>query len=181
VAPAEGPISGSRRWWILVNMTASLSLIVFNQTSLTVALPSIRRELHVSPTGLQWVINAYVLALAALVPLGGRLGDRFGRRTLFVAGVIVFGLASIIASAAQGEAWLIIARAFQGAGAALMQPASTALIMNTFAPGERGRAAAISISVSTVFTAAGPLVGGALTQFISWRAVLLASVPIALA
>jgi EmrB/QacA subfamily drug resistance transporter len=162
-------------------MTASLALILFNQTSLTVALPSIRRELHVSTSGLQWVINAYVLALAALVPLGGRLGDRFGRRILFVAGMVVFGVASVVGSAAQGEALLIIARAGQGAGAALMQPASTAVIVNTFAPSERGHAVAISVSVSTVFTAAGPLLGGALTEFISWRAVLLASVPIVVA
>jgi EmrB/QacA subfamily drug resistance transporter len=162
-------------------MTGSLSLIMFNQTSLTVALPSIQRELHLSNTGLQWVVNAYVLALAALVPLGGRLGDRYGRRTLFVAGVAVFGLASVIAGAAQGEVLLIAARAGQGVGAALMQPASTAVIMNTFGPSERGRAAAIAISVSTLFTAAGPLVGGALTEFISWRAVLLTSVPIAVA
>jgi EmrB/QacA subfamily drug resistance transporter len=166
---------------VLANTTGSLALVMFNQTSLTVALPSIQRELHVSTTGLQWVVNAYVLALAALVPLGGRLGDRFGRRTLFVAGMTTFGAMSVIASAAQGEVLLIVARAGQGAGAALMQPAATALVMNTFAPGERGRAAAIQISVSTLVTAAGPLIGGALTEFVSWRAVLLASVPIALA
>ncbi len=175
------PFGPNRRWWILVNMTGSLSMITVNQTGISVALPTIRHELHVSTTGVEWVVNAYVLALGSLVAVGGRLGDRFGRTTMFVLGIVVFAIAAGAAGLARGESMLVIARAIQGAGAAMMQPSSTTTVIDTFGEGERGRAMAIYIGVSSAFVAVGPLLGGALTEFVSWRTVFLLNLPIAIA
>lgn len=156
-------------------------MITVNQTGISVALPTIRHELHTSTTGVEWVVNAYVLALGSLVAVGGRLGDRFGRTTMFVLGIVVFAIAAGAAGLASGESTLVIARAIQGAGAAMMQPASTTTVIDTFGEGERGRAMAIYIGVSSAFVAVGPLLGGALTEFVSWRTVFLLNLPIAIA
>ena len=106
----------NRRWWILITMTGSLSMILIDQTVVSVALPSIQRDLDASQSGLQWVVNAYLLALAALVAVGGRLGDMFGNGRIFKLGVAVFVAASAACGLAQSETWIIVARAVQGAG-----------------------------------------------------------------
>ncbi len=172
------------RWLVLVAMTGSLSMILLDQTVVTVALPSMSRDLPLSPTGQQWVVNAYVLAMAALVAVGGKLGDRLGGVTTFRLGVSVFFVASMACGLAPhgpaGEPWIIAARAVQGAGAALMVPVSAAIVIDAFAPSERGRAMAIYTGISQVFLAIGPLLGGVLTESVSWRTVFWLNVPVGL-
>ncbi|MGD9525712.1 MFS transporter [Pseudonocardia sp.] len=172
-------------WLVLVAMTGSLSMIMLDQTVVSVALPAMSDELPLSPTGQQWVINAYVLATAALVALGGKLGDRFGGVTTFRIGVTVFFLASLGCGMAPngpwGETWIIAARVLQGAGGALMMPASAAIVTNTFPVSSRGRAMAVYAGISQVFLAVGPLVGGVLTETVSWRAVFYLNVPVGIA
>ncbi|RBY82046.1 MFS transporter [Geodermatophilus sp. TF02-6] len=175
----------SNKWLVLVAMTGSLSMVVLDQTVVTVALPSMSRELPLSATGEQWVVNAYVLALATLVAFGGRLGDLFGGVRIFQLGVLLFFLASAGCGLAPrgdlGEPWLIACRALQGAGAALMTPVSAVIVIAAFGVAERGRAMAVYAGIGQVFLAVGPLVGGILTQTVSWRAVFWLNVPVGLA
>jgi EmrB/QacA subfamily drug resistance transporter len=184
-AGAGGEARTGNRWLVLVAMTGALSMILLDQTVVTVALPSMSRELPLSPSGAQWVVNAYVLAMAALVALGGKLGDRFGGVTTFRIGVAVFFLASMACGVAPkgaiGESWIIAARLVQGAGAALMVPVSATIVMSAFDVAERGRAMAIYAGISQVFLAIGPLLGGALTESVSWRTVFWLNVPVGLA
>ena len=186
-ARADHPhTSGSRRrWLVLIAMTGALSMIMLDQTVVSVALPSMSRELPLSATGQQWVVNAYVLAMASLVALGGKLGDRCGGVTTFRTGVVIFFLASAGSGLAPtgplGEPWLIATRLLQGAGAALMMPASAAIVIGAFGVSERGRAMAIYAGISQVFLAIGPLLGGLLTESVSWRAVFWLNVPVGIA
>ena len=183
-APAVATRPGNR-WLVLVSMTGSLSMIMLDQTVVSVALPAMTQELNLSATGTQWVVNAYVLALAALVALGGRLGDLLGGVTTFRIGVSLFFLASVgcgLAPAGDlGEPVILLFRAIQGAGAALMMPASAAIVIGAFAAAERGRAMAIYAGLSQIFLAIGPLLGGVLTQTVSWRAVFWLNVPVGIA
>jgi EmrB/QacA subfamily drug resistance transporter len=173
------------RWLVLISMTGSLSMIMLDQTVVSVALPAMTEDLSLSPTGTQWVINAYVLAMAGLVALGGRLGDRFGGVTTFRIGVLIFFLASVgcgLAPAGElGEPVVIAFRALQGAGAALMMPVSASIVIAAFPATERGRAMAVYAGISQIFLALGPLVGGLLTEGVSWRAVFWLNVPVGIA
>ncbi|HEX4017929.1 MAG TPA: MFS transporter [Frankiaceae bacterium] len=166
-------------------MTGSLSMIMLDQTVVSVALPSMTRDLPLSPTGQQWVVNAYVLALAALVAIGGKLGDRFGGVTTFRWGVTIFFVASVgcglVPHGSWGQPAIIGFRALQGVGAALMMPVSAAIVMGAFPLAERGRAMAAYAGISQIFLAVGPLVGGLLTQLVSWRAVFWLNVPVGVA
>lgn len=170
----------NRKWWVLVAMTGSLSMILLDQTVVSVALPSIQNDLDLTQTQVQWVINAYLLAIAALVAVGGRLCDMFDKAKIFLLGVVVFALGSAFTGLAQDESWVIIARAVQGVGAALMIPPSGAIVINEFPLKERGRAMGIYAGVSMIFLSLGPLIGGLFTEW-TWRAVFWINVPVAVA
>ena len=153
-------------------------MIFVDQTVVSVALPKIQSDLAVSQTGLEWIVNAYVLALAVTVALGGKVGDIFGRVRAFVAGVVTFASASVLCGLAPNEGVIIAARAIQGLGAALMLPSSAAIVIESFNIRERGKAMAIYVGVAQAFLALGPLLGGFLTEYLSWRWVFWINVPV---
>jgi len=168
----------TNKWLTLIAMTGSLSMIFIDQTVVSVALPVMQRDFAISQTGLQWIVNAYVLALAATVALGGRLGDVYGRVHAFVVGVILFAVASTVCGLAPNEFVLIGARVFQGVAAALMIPSSAAIVIDSFDIHERGKAMAIYVGVAQAFLAVGPLLGGFLTEYLSWRWVFWINIPV---
>jgi len=174
-------IDPAKRWWVLITMTGSLSMILIDQTVVSVALPTMQRDLDLTQTGLQWVVNAYLLAIAVFVALGGRIGDLIGNERTFRLGGLVFVVASAACGLAQSDSWIIIARAVEGLGAALMTPASGAIVMNAFGPSERGRAMGVYSGVSMIFVALGPLIGGLLVEAVSWRAVFFVNLPVGVA
>lgn len=157
-------------------------VVVIDASIVNVALPSIGAHLHFSRDDLSWVVNAYTLTFGGFLLLGGRLADLLGRRHMFMIGLVVFSLASLAGGLAQSEAWLIVARAAQGLGAAIVSPAALSIITTTFAEGaERNRALGIWGAVAGAGGAAGVLLGGILTSGLSWRWVLFVNVPIAIA
>ncbi len=164
-------VSTDRRRWIALGLLATAQFVVVLDASIVnVALPSIGRALHFSQDSLSWVVNAYVLTFGGFLLLGGRLADLLGRRRVFIAGLIVFALASLAGGLAQSEAWLIVARAVQGLGAALLSPAALSIVTNTFTEGaERNRALGIWGGVAGSGGAAGVLLGGVLTAGPGWE------------
>lgn len=174
------PVSGapSRRWWILATVSMTQLLVILDGTIVNVALPSAQADLGLSDTARQWVVTAYVLAFGALLLLGGRIADFWGRRRTFVLGMILFGAGSAWGGVAQSGAELLVARGAQGVAAALMAPAALAIMTVTFPSGrERNTAFAIFGSVAGAGSAVGLLLGGVLTEYLSWRWCLLVNVP----
>ncbi|WP_329447895.1 MFS transporter [Streptomyces sp. NBC_01426] len=159
-------------------MACASSMIAIDALVVLVALPTIQRSLDASSTGLQWIISAYLLSFAGMSVIGGRIGDILGHERTFRLGTLLFVVASIAAGLAQSEAWLIAARAAQGAGAAVLRPASQVLIFKEFGRRDRGQAMGISSSISTLFYGAAPLIGGLLTTAFSWRAIFFINPPI---
>ena len=169
----------NRRWWTLAAMCFALFMVMLDNTVVNVALPSIQRSFDASLSSLEWTINAYSLSFAVLLVTGGRLGDIFGRRKVFLIGVVVFAAASATIGFAPTEGWLVASRAVQGLGAALMMPGTLSIITNTFPPAERGKAIGTWAGVSAIALALGPLLGGWLTEDVSWRAIFFINIPVA--
>jgi len=156
-------------------------MIFVDLTVTAIAGPKIGADLGLTPTGIAWIANAYMVALAAAMAIGGRLGDILGKRTTFLSGVVGFAGASALCGAATSAEVLIAGRVLQGLSACLMQPASSALVIETFPEGQRGRAMGIYIGVSMSFFAIGPVLGGVLSEYAGWRWVFFINLPIALA
>lgn len=184
--PCDGkPVGGScepcaestRRWVLIVSVLGS-SLAFIEGSIVNLALPALQADLELDSVGLQWVVNAYLLALSSLVLVGGAAGDRFGIRQIFVLGLVLFGLSSGACGLVNDPRWLIAWRAAQGAGSALLVPTSLALLNVHFDPEERPRAIGIWAGASALTTALGPLLGGALVDHIGWRAIFLVMLPL---
>jgi MFS family permease len=167
--------------WILVATVLGSGIAFLDMTVVNVALPTIGAELNASVADLQWILNGYTLTLASLILIGGSLGDRFGRRRIFVVGVIWFAVASLLCALAPTTEALVAARALQGIGGALLTPGSLAILQATFAPGDRGRAVGAWSGLTGIAAAIGPLVGGWLVGRGSWRLIFLINLPLAAA
>ncbi len=179
---ASPPYTPRAKNLALLLLAMTQFVVVIDASIVNVALPSIGRALDFSRTDLSWVVNAYTLTFGGFLLLGGRLADLLGRRRMFMLGLVVFSLASLAGGLAQSEGWLLVARAVQGLGAAIVSPAALSIITTTFAEGaERNRALGIWGAVAGAGGAAGVLLGGILTSGLSWRWVLFVNVPIGLA
>jgi EmrB/QacA subfamily drug resistance transporter len=168
----------NKKWWTLAAVAFGLFMIMLDNTIVNVALPSIQRSLHMSISSLEWIVTAYALTFAALLITGGKLGDLYGRRKMFILGLAVFTLASLACGLAPNAGFLIGARAVQGVGAALMNPATLSIITTTFAPKERGQAIGIWAGVSALALAIGPLLGGLIVDNINWHWIFYVNVPV---
>jgi len=174
---------GRSRSLILAAMIFAVSMTFIDQTIVSIAVPQIQRELGLTSTGVQWAVNAYLLALAALFAFGGRLADTLGHRKMVTLGIIVFAGASALCGltprGSLAEAWIVLFRAVQGVGGAIMFPAALAIVVQTFPLRERGRALALFFGIAGGLTAIGPILGGYLTQW-TWRAIFWVNIPVAL-
>lgn len=171
------------KYLTLAAMIFAVSMTFIDMTIVSIAIPEIQKDLALSATGVQWVVNGYLLALAALFAFGGRLADIKGHRTMVIVGIFIFAGASVMNGLTPvggiAEAWLIVFRVLQGAGAAIMYPAALAIVVEAFALRERGRALAVFFAVAGGLTALGPLVGGYLSEW-TWRAIFFVNLPIAI-
>jgi EmrB/QacA subfamily drug resistance transporter len=179
-APATTECGKVQRRWTLAATILGSSMVFIDGTVVNVALPALQANLNATVTDVQWVIEAYTLFLAALLLLGGALGDQFGRKKIYAIGVVFFALASVWCGLAPNITQLIIARAAQGVGGALLVPGSLAIISATFGEKERGRAIGTWSGATAITTAMGPVLGGWLIEHVSWRAVFFLNVPLAL-
>ncbi|HJS92629.1 MAG TPA: MFS transporter, partial [Solirubrobacteraceae bacterium] len=169
----------SKKTWLGLGALGLVSfLLTLDDTALSVALPSVGRDLGLGLSGLEWVVNAYTLALAALLLAGGRLADAFGARRVFLIGLAGFTVASLAAGLAPSGVLLLAARGLQGAGAALVMPASLAVIHAGFPERRRGLAVGVWAGISAAGLAIGPLVGAALTESLGWGSIFLVNVPV---
>jgi EmrB/QacA subfamily drug resistance transporter len=166
----------------LAVITTAQLMIVLDATIVNIALPHMQTDLRFSDTGLSWVLNAYTLTFGGLLLLGGRAGDILGRRRMFITGILIFALASLLGGFAQSQEWLLVARALQGVGGAIASPTALSLITTNFEEGpQRNRAFGVFAAVSGAGAAIGLLAGGMLTEWLSWRWTLFVNAPIGLA
>src|SRR5919108_4224110 len=171
----------NRKWLTLVAVAFGLFMIMLDNTIVNVALPSIQRDLHIGISELEWVFNGYALTFGVLMLTGGKLADLLGRRLIFIIGLVIFAGASLACGLATTGGILIGARVVQGVGSALMNPATLSIITATFPPRQRGMAIGIWAGVAAMALAIGPLVGGLITQHISWSWIFFINIPVGVA
>jgi EmrB/QacA subfamily drug resistance transporter len=174
----DGMANPNRKWWTLGAVSIGLFMVMLDNTVVNVALPTIGRDLRIGISPLEWVVNGYTLSFAMLMLTGGKLADHFGRRRFFIAGIVLFSLASLACGLASSPESPIGARVVQGVGAALLAPATLSIISATFPPSERGTAIGIWARVSATALAIGPLIGGLLTEQLGWNWIFFINVPI---
>jgi EmrB/QacA subfamily drug resistance transporter len=178
-SPQSQASKADNKWLALALLATAQFVVVLDASIVNVALPSIGRALDFNQDDLSWVVNAYTLMFGGFLLLGGRLADLLGRRRMFIAGLVLFSLASLLGGLAQSEIWLILARGIQGLGAALVSPAALSIVTTTFAEGaERNKALGVWGAVAGSGGAAGVLLGGMLTEWAGWEWVLFVNVPI---
>jgi EmrB/QacA subfamily drug resistance transporter len=168
----------NRKWLTLAAVSFGLFMIMLDNTVVNVALPSIQRDLDADLSELEWIVTGYALTFASLMLVGGKVADAYGRRLIFVVGIVVFTVASLMCGLATSSEMLIGSRVLQGAGAALMNPATLSIIAATFPPRERGTAIGIWAGTSALALAIGPLVGGLITEHLDWSWIFFVNVPI---
>ena len=178
--PCASPCAPRAAPWILATTILASSMVFIDGTAVNIALPALQVELNASLVDVQWVIEAYALFLAALILVGGAAGDRLGRRRVFLLGVALFAISSIGCGFAGSARELIVARAFQGVGGALLVPGSLAIISASFAEQDRGRAIGTWSGATAITAALGPVLGGWLIDHVSWRAVFFINLPLAI-
>jgi len=165
---------------LIIAMSACVAMIFLDESGVGVTLPSIQKDLGLSNLGMQWVMNAFLLLLSSFLLASGRLADSIGHRKVFIIGMIVFLVASFLCGVAQSQAWLITGRVLQGIGASLLAPTNMTLINMAFPAAERGKALGTVIGISSLFMAGGPLIGGFIAEFFSWRWIFLLNIPVAI-
>ena len=176
---ASGPRAAVNPWLVLVIACMAQFMVVLDATVVNIALPSVQRGLHFSPANLQWVVNGYTLVFGGFLLLGGRAADLLGRKRLFIAGVILFSAASLLNGVAQSSGMLILGRALQGLGGALVSPAALSIVTTTFSDGDqRTKALGVWSAIAASGAAVGLLVGGVLTDLASWRWVFFVNIPV---
>src|SRR5437763_13763624 len=178
--PAIAPCSKTSGRWLLAATVLASAMAFIDGTVVNVALSALQSSLNATAVDLQWVIEAYSLLLSAFLFVGSSLGDHYGRRRIFLVGVAIFASASAACGLVGNIHQLIVARAFQGFGAALLVPGSLAIISNSFSEQERGRAIGLWSGFSAITAATGPVFGGWLIEHVSWRAVFFINLPLAL-
>ncbi len=175
--------TGNKKVLVLTAMIFAVAMTFIDQTIVSIAVPKIQSELHLSINGVQWVVNAYLLALAAAFTFGGRLADMIGHRRMVVIGIVTFALAStacgLTPKGSYAAAWIITWRVIQGIGGAIMYPAALAIVVSAYPVRERGRALAVFFGVAGGLTAIGPILGGYLSEW-TWRAIFWVNVPVAI-
>src|SRR5256712_889838 len=177
--PSTKPCAPDVGAWVLVATILASSMAFIDGSVVNVALPVIQKELNATTSDVQWIVEAYSLFLAALILVGGSLGDSFGRRRIFAIGIAVFALASIWCGLSPNVLQLIVARAIQGIGGALLVPGSLAIISASFSKDQRGRAIGTWSGFTSITSLVGPVLGGVLVEYASWRWVFFLNVPLA--
>src|SRR5579859_2711403 len=169
----------SRRWWALAAVSLATFMTYLDNNIVNVAIPTIQRNLHLSVSGLEWVVSSYLLTVAGLLLAGGRLADVYGRRRIFLGGLVLFTVSSLAAGLASSGGTLIASRAIQGIGAALLMPATLAVIMAAFTNvRERNTAIGIWAAIGALALALGPALGGLISQHLHWGWIFLINVPV---
>src|ERR1700754_3281061 len=182
-SPALGAVRPRGRdnpWLTLAAVALGIMMVGLDATVVGVANPTIAADLGASLADLQWVTNGYLLALAALLIVGGKLGDRFGRKRVFMIGVVGFALMSLLCALAKTIELLVIARVLQGVAGAMLMPNTLALLRSAFPPAELNRAVGIWGASSAIAIASGPIVGGLLVEHVSWQSIFLLNLPLGL-
>nr|MCH9703930.1 MFS transporter [Chlamydiota bacterium] len=171
-------LKNKSKWWILFVTTTATSLFLLDSTLIPVALPTIAQQLHFSDVGMMWVINAYLLALSAFLLVGGKLCEILGFRVMFNVGLALFGIGALFAGCSSSASMLIFSRVLQGIGSACAFPATAALLVSSFPDNERARALGIDTGIASLFMILGPLLGGVMAQYLSWRYIFFFSIPL---